>query len=385
MRTAAKLIGAGVALAGASYATYVARTWFTYGRVVSASNDALLDRFMGDFEVGDVHAVDVAAPPDITLAAARAMRMDRSMIVRAIFRGRELLMRAKESAHIPRGIVDETTALGWGILAEEAHEIVLGAVTKPWEPNPRFVALPPEEFAAFDEPGFVKIVWTLRAEPLADGRSRLSSETRAVATDAASRAKFRIYWALLSPGIHLIRRAMLPYAKAEAERRAHSMPGDDVLPEACADMTHAIEIDVPPAQVWPWLVQMGCRRAGWYSWDALDNGGVPSAERIVPELQQIEVGDKLPMTPTGDDGFEVLRIEREKLLVIGSHAKDFEGTWAFILEPLANGRTRLTARYRAAFPPSMKMDWFVPLMKTVHTIMERKQLRTIKHHAEHCN
>lgn len=385
MRTAAKVIGAGVALAGASYATYVARTWLTYGRVASASGDAMLARFMPTFEVGDMHAVDVAAPAETTLAAARAMRMDRSMVVRAIFRGRELLMRAKESPRTPRGIVEQTTALGWGILAEDPCEIVLGAITKPWEPNPTFTALPPEEFAAFREPGFVKIVWTLRAEPLSAGHSRFSSETRAIATDAASRAKFRFYWALLSPGIHLIRRAMLPYVKAEAERRVSVMPGDDVLPEACADMTHAIEIDVPPAQVWPWLVQMGCRRAGWYSWDALDNGGVRSAERIVPELQQIAVGDKLPMTPTGEEGFEVLRIDPEKLLVVGSHAKDFEGTWAFILEPLANGRTRLTARYRAAFPPSLKMDWFVPLMKTVHTIMERKQLRTIKHHAEHCN
>src|SRR5690606_11236338 len=111
-------------------------------------------------------------------------------------------------------------------------------------------------------------------------------ETRAVATDPGARAKFRVYWSLLSPGIVLIRRAMLPAVRAAADR-AWTLEGDDIVPDARAQLTHATTIDAPPRDVWPWLVQMGGQRAGWYSWDILDNGGVRSASRIVPELQHL--------------------------------------------------------------------------------------------------
>jgi hypothetical protein len=98
----------------------------------------------------------------------------------------------------------------------------MGAVTKPWEANVTFRALPPEEFAAFNEPGYVKIAWTLRADPVAPLSSVFRTETRAVATDRTARSKFRRYWALLSPGIIVIRWMMLGPVKAEAERRART-------------------------------------------------------------------------------------------------------------------------------------------------------------------
>jgi hypothetical protein len=83
-----------------------------------------------------------------------------------------------------------------------------------------FRALSSEEFAAFREPGFVKIVWTLRADPVDAGTSIFRTETRAMATDAAARARFRRYWAFVSPGIALIRRLSLDPLRREAERRA---------------------------------------------------------------------------------------------------------------------------------------------------------------------
>jgi hypothetical protein len=114
-------------------------------------------------------------------------------------------------------------ALGWGVLAEvPGREVVVGAVTKPWEANVTFRALPPDQFAAFSEPGYVKIVWTLRAEPITAGESLFRTETRAVATDATARATFRRYWALLSPGIIVIRWAVLGPVKSEAEQRARA-------------------------------------------------------------------------------------------------------------------------------------------------------------------
>jgi hypothetical protein len=184
--------------------------------------DALLDRFIPDYDVVERHAIRVAAPPALTLTAACEQDLFHVPLIRAIFKAREILLRAAPDARPrPRGLLVETLALGWGVLAEvPGREIVVGAVTKPWEPNPTFRALRPEDFAAFDEPGYVKIAWTLRADPLDADASRFRTETRAIATDAAARARFLRYWALVSPGIALIRRLSLRPLKREAERRA---------------------------------------------------------------------------------------------------------------------------------------------------------------------
>jgi hypothetical protein len=79
------------------------------------------------------------------------------------------------------------------------------------------------------------------------------------------------------------------------------LPGDELVAGAKIRWTHAVTIQARRADVWPWLVQMGCRRAGWYSYDGLDNGGAPSAKRITPELQQVRVGDVFPMTPKAEE------------------------------------------------------------------------------------
>jgi hypothetical protein len=130
---------------------------------------------------------------------------------------------APEDRPLPRGLLAWVLALGWRVLAEApGREIVVGAVTRPWEANVTFRALPPDEFAAFREPNYVKIVWTLRADPIGEAQSWFRTETRAVATDAASRAKFRLYWAFTSPGISMIRRLSLGPLKREAERRARA-------------------------------------------------------------------------------------------------------------------------------------------------------------------
>jgi hypothetical protein len=374
-------IGAGIGVAG--YATYVATTWLRYGRPRrKPDEDPLLDELIGTYDVCERHEIAVDAPPEVTLATATEMRLDGSPISRAIFRTRDVIMRSERTTDRPKGLLELTKSIGWGVLAEvPGREIVMGAVTKPWTANPVFRPLPREAFAAFAEPDHVKIVWTLRTIPTADGGSIFRTETRAVATDAGAREKFRLYWSLLSPGILLIRAAMLPGLKAAAER-ARPVEGDDILSDARAKLTHSITIDVAPKDVWPWLVQMGCQRAGWYSWDILDNAGKRSADQIVPELQHLEIGDVLPARPTGDEGFEVIRVVPERALVLSSRAKQFVGTWAFSLEPLGPTKTRLVTRYRATYEPSTRMSFFVPIMAAVHSMMERRQLRTIKHHAE---
>jgi hypothetical protein len=186
--------------------------------------DELLDRFVPAYDVVERHQIRVAAPAAVTLAAAREQELLQLPLVRAIIRARELALGAtRDDRPQPRGLLAATQALGWGILAEVPdREVVVGAVTRPWEPNVTFHALPPDEFAAFSQPGFVKIAWTLRADPLCDRASVFRTETRAVATDAAARARFRRYWAFVSPGIVLIRLLSLRPLKRAAERRART-------------------------------------------------------------------------------------------------------------------------------------------------------------------
>jgi hypothetical protein len=165
------------------------------------------------------HRIRVHAPAEITFAAACEADLQESPVVRAIFRAREVILGSEPDTTVrPRGVLAYTKSIGWGVLAEvPGREIVMGAVTQPWEADVRFRTVPPAAFAAFNEPGYVKIAWTLRADPISPTESVFRTETRAFATDAAARAKFRRYWSFLSPGIIVIRWLMLQPVKARAE------------------------------------------------------------------------------------------------------------------------------------------------------------------------
>jgi hypothetical protein len=209
----------------AAYAGYVATAWIRYGRPAAPRDDAtdtLLDRFMPVYDVVERHHIRVAAPAEITFAAACEADLMQSPIVRGIFKGRELILGSEpDTAARPRGVLAFATSIGWRVLTEvPGREVVVGAVTQPWEANSVFRPLPPEEFAAFDGPDFVKIAWTIRADPVGANGSIFRTETRAVATSASARTKFRRYWSFLSPGIIVIRWMTLGPVKAEAERRA---------------------------------------------------------------------------------------------------------------------------------------------------------------------
>ena len=177
---------------------------------------------MPDYDVADRHQTSVAAPANMAFAAACEIDLQQSAIIRGIFTWREHLLGSDPATTTgPRGLVAWTMNMGWGVLAEVPNrEIVIGAVTRPWDPNPVFHAVSPERFAEFDEPDYVKIVWTLRADPSGERTSIIRHETRAVATDSIARRKFRRYWSFLSPGIIVIRRVALKLVKGEAERCA---------------------------------------------------------------------------------------------------------------------------------------------------------------------
>jgi hypothetical protein len=212
-------------VAAAAYGAYIGTTWLRFGRVRPAAGDErdpLLDRFMPVYEIAERHHINVGAPANISFAAACDVNLEGCAVVRAIFHGRALILGSKpDQSPRPSRLLDAVQRLGWRVLADDpGREIVLGAVTRPWDADVVFRSIPPEEFAAFDEPGYVKIAWTLRAAPARVGSSIVRTETRAVSTDRAARAKFRRYWSMFSPGIVLIRRMMLDEIKRDAERRA---------------------------------------------------------------------------------------------------------------------------------------------------------------------
>jgi hypothetical protein len=181
----------------------------------------------------------------------------------------------------------------------------------------------------------------------------------------------------------LYRRWHLHWGATPAEAAA-SLPGDALLPRAQYRSTRAITIDVPPDAVWPWLVQVGCRRAGFYSSDLLDNLGRPSATTIVPGLQHLEVGQWVPMspaaTPTDRTAFKVHSFELNEWLLWSKP----DSTWAWQLTATDGGGTRLVTRIRAVYdwrnPPMALLG--VLLMEFGDFAMLRRMLRGIKARAE---
>lgn len=175
--------------------------------------------------------------------------------------------------------------------------------------------------------------------------------------------------------------------RADRSEQARPLPGDDLIPAARGSLTHAITIARAPDAVWPWLVQMGAYpRAGWYSYDVLDNGRHASATRLIPELQWISVGTILPALPGMTDGFTVLALEPARSLVLGWIGPDGApaATWAFFLEDRGDS-TRLISRARGGpgysfhgLPPALSGA----LIRLVHFVMQRKQLLEIARRVE---
>ena len=156
--------------------------------------------------------------------------------------------------------------------------------------------------------------------------------------------------------------------------------GDAFVPSPKLEWTHGITIGARPAEIWPWLVQMGCERGGWYSYDGLDNGGVASADRIVRDLQHVRVGHVFPWRPRSDDGFVVRAVEPERVLVLGVPGSS--ATWALVLEPIDDTTTRLITRVRATYDRLLLGLALKAFWHPIHYAMQRRQLLNVKRRAE---
>jgi hypothetical protein len=181
-----------------------------------------LERFIPQPDVRERFETTIRAPADVAIEVATRFDMQSLRWVRAVFWLREKLMRSARSApRKPQGILEETRALGWGLLAEEPGRLVVcGAVCQPWLADVKFSPVAPGDFATYGQPDQVKIAWTLEAEEIGPGVTRFAQETRVVATDERARTKFRRYWRWARFGIIAIRLLMLPAVRRAAERRA---------------------------------------------------------------------------------------------------------------------------------------------------------------------
>jgi hypothetical protein len=183
---------------------------------------------------------------------------------------------------------------------------------------------------------------------------------------------------------------------ATPDETAGAYPGDELIPNAQHWTTMATTLPAPPERVWPWLVQMGLGRGGWYGWDWLDNHGQPSADHIVPQWQQLAEGQRLDSMPGGRNWMTVAVLEPNRTLVLRSvyqwpSGRTFamgsgplpwaytEAIWSFHLRPAAGGQTRLVARARARGRPR-PVTWLLDLLldEPLHLSMQLRQFHNLR-------
>ena len=352
--------------------------------------------------------IDLAAPPALVWQHVRHGDLGDAPFSRALFWMRTLPSRlGGDRAEQMRLSIDDLQSTperpGFQLMGEEPEcELTVGAIGKVWQPDIPFLHVDsPDTYARFAEPGWIKVAWSIRLEALGDDGTRLLFELRVDATDEASWAKFSCYWLLIAPGSHFIRHALFAglrrrFGDPEAAEEGRALAGDALLADAGGQLTRAITIEATPEVIWPWLLQMGCHRGGFYAIDLLDNHGMPSAREIHPDLQQLRVGQVISAARGSAEGFEVLAVEPHRALILGGlfdadaaaqlpfasprPPRFWQSTWAFVLERLNATSTRLHVRARAAFSPSerLHMAWIRP----VHALMQTSQLRHLAARAE---
>ena len=167
---------------------------------------------------------------------------------------------------------------------------------------------------------------------------------------------------------------------ATDEEVNRTMPGDVIVFDPSFNATRVVTVNAPPKAIWPWLVQIGCKRAGWYSYDWIDNLGIPSAERIIPEFQQFEVGQLIPFSPNGKMGMYVKDFEKPKWMLWGD--KENYSTWCWGIYPIDSDHSRLVTRVRLHYRWLSPTIIFSLLLDIGDIVMMRKCMLGIKLRAE---
>ena len=179
--------------------------------------------------------------------------------------------------------------------------------------------------------------------------------------------------------ILLIRPRQLTWGATEAEV-SQTLTGDDIVQKPHMVATRAITIDTLPDDVWPWLIQIGSARAGFYSIDLLDNGNVPSSREILPEFQKIEPDYFVPFTPDQKNGMWVKDFRAPDFMLWWDRKGN--ATWGWFLQPTANGGTRLLTRLRTRYDLSFPWVIYYLIYDFGDIVMMSKCMRGIKERAE---
>ena len=190
----------------------------------------------------------------------------------------------------------------------------------------------------------------------------------------------RVAW-LLPLAYALVYRPWQRSWGAHGSEVTESLPGDEIVPQPQWEATRAVEIDARPEDVWPWLVQMGAHpRAGWYSYDWVDNGRIPSAGELRPDLQHLQVGDRLPMMAGSSAAFVVESIDPARSLVMSNHEGGGVVTAAFVLRPRGSRACRLLHRIRFRVGAN-GLPW-AAAMDAGDFFMSRRMLLGVRERAE---
>ena len=188
--------------------------------------------------------------------------------------------------------------------------------------------------------------------------------------------------ACIAVGVYI--RVVRPWTKrwgATDDEVVRPMLGDNVVARADYVATRAVTIQATPEDVWPWLVQIGSGRAGWYSYDRLDNGGAPSATVILPEFQSLAVDQLVPMIPGDEIGVWVKEIEPGCRILWWDRKGEY--SWEWTLNEVSPGVTRLVSRLRATYPPLLSARTVYTLVATTgDVVMMRRCLLGIRDRAE---
>lgn len=374
---------------------------------------SMLESFIPRPHVRERDRVAVVADAPTSWEAMRHLDGGKSRFVKALFALRHLpdfvsgrLSGVASSLSDPSSL-DDVRAPGsdFQLLAEApGRGFVVGAIARLGGPHAEGLAVAPRDFAAFHAPGHAKIAWGLSVVPRRSGGSWVTFELRVALTDAASEVAFDRAWGLISPFTHAIRTVVLGLLEQQLDAidpEHTALPGDLLMP-ARFTRTMGVVVEATPERVWPWLLQLGGGRAGWY---ALEEGARSDLDgSLHPEWQHLELGALLDPRAGGGAPLAVLTLEPSRALVLGSPSlraprprplsaaallstahqaePDFKVTWAFVLEPIGDEACWLGARVRAdtafGLELALRRGWEV----LGHQVLQRTQLQNIKARVE---
>jgi hypothetical protein len=403
----------------------------------------MLERIIEEPRLLEVDHIDVDAAPEVVWRRLRHGNLMTTPAVRALFALRSLPAQVRGERPAQALRLDDLRSSperpGFSVLADDPpREIVVGAIGKVWKLDIPFVHVgSARDFISFAEPGYIKVAWAVRVVPADRRGSRVEVEVRVKATDEASWRRFERYFRVIGPGSRYIRRTLLRSIERASERRverprqaravadglrgaaliaanlatpflrgprsrwgldetqaARSLPGDELVPHPAWSYTHGIEIEAPAADVFRWVSQVGADRAGFYSYEWLENllgCKLENADRVNEEWQ-IEPNGRLLLHPDVPPLW-VERYEAGRYFVafapVDEQARAEQKpwcsvSWLFLVEPLGPERCRFISRYRADHSHhfAARLGFGPTLIEPISFAMDRRMLLGVKERAE---